>query len=362
VKISPVVRANLSWWFHFLPIWNRSLKIQSDSNRRRFAFTSDASDIACGGAITDQALVHLWSPHQHSWHINIKELWSVYRYLYSWSPEFSRATIMIGCDNLTVVAWLNNGCAHSPLAMKFLRKIFWLCAKFDFHLMALWIPTKTNTMADAISRLNFACFHLCSGIPPSGVSGIALSPPHPSPSLLSPHANSSEFRNLLKWLRTSSLPKQETSYWPLMHDPCNNLEWPHGRFLFGFALPTPTTPDPLLNESLSASPPSYTSRVTPPPPSSLTWPVSLPSMPPWVFRLVSRDWNAPCFTSFDKDYVASLFQLKAPRRASIFPCSANFCAPWTCQMAATWLSGQPSWLVLFLPPCIQPCSKKCSGP
>jgi hypothetical protein len=56
------------------------------------------------------------------------------------------------------------------------------------------------------------------------------------------YANSSEFRNLLKWLRMSSLTKQETSYWLLMHDPCNILEWPHGRFLFGFALPTPTTP------------------------------------------------------------------------------------------------------------------------
>jgi hypothetical protein len=70
-------------------------------------------------------------------------------------------------------------------------------------------------------------------------------------------------------------------------------------------------------------------------------------MPPWVFRLVSQDWNAPCFTSFDKDYVPSLLQLEAPRRASIFPCSANFSAPWTCQMAATWLSGQPSWLGSF---------------
>jgi hypothetical protein len=95
VKISPVVRANLFWWFCFLPIWNGSLKIQSDSNRRRFAFTSDTSDIACGGATTDQALVHLCSPHQHSWPINVKELWSVYQCLHSWSPEFSGATVMI---------------------------------------------------------------------------------------------------------------------------------------------------------------------------------------------------------------------------------------------------------------------------
>jgi hypothetical protein len=49
----------------------------------------------------------------------------------------------------------------------------------------------------------------------------------------------------------SSLPKQETSYWPLMHDPRNILEWPHGRFLFSFALPTPTTPGTPPSWSLS---------------------------------------------------------------------------------------------------------------
>jgi hypothetical protein len=111
MKISPAMQTDFSWWFLFLPIWNGSLKIQSDSDCRRFAFMFDASDIACGGATTDRALVHLWSPCQHSWHINVKELWSVYWCLHSWSPEFSGATVMIGCDNLTVVAWPNNGCA-----------------------------------------------------------------------------------------------------------------------------------------------------------------------------------------------------------------------------------------------------------
>jgi hypothetical protein len=78
VKISPSVLANLSWWSCFLPVWNGSLKIQLDSDHHRFAFTSDASDTACGDVSTDRALVHIWSPQQRSWHINIKELWSVY--------------------------------------------------------------------------------------------------------------------------------------------------------------------------------------------------------------------------------------------------------------------------------------------
>jgi hypothetical protein len=92
------------------------------------------------------------------------------------------------------------------------------------------------------------------------------------------YANSSEFRNLLKWLRTSSLPKQETSYWPLMHDPCNLLEWPHGRFLFSFALPMPMIPETPPSWSLSGSLHSCTPRDMPLLPSSHTWPESLPSM------------------------------------------------------------------------------------
>jgi hypothetical protein len=96
---------------------------------------------------------------------------SVYWCLRSWSPKFRGATIMIRCDNQAMMAWLNNGCTRSPLAMKFLRKIFWLRAKFDFHLVDSWIPTEANTMADAISGLDFARFLSCSGIPLSGISG-----------------------------------------------------------------------------------------------------------------------------------------------------------------------------------------------
>jgi hypothetical protein len=83
------------------------------------------------------------------------------------------------------------------------------------------------------------------------------------------YANSLEFRNLLKWLRMSSLPKQETSYWPLMHDPHNVLEWPHERFLFSFALPMPMIPGTPPSWSLSSSLHSCTPRDMLLPPSCI---------------------------------------------------------------------------------------------
>jgi hypothetical protein len=78
-----------------------------------------------------------------------------------------------------------------------------------------------------------------------------------------------------------------------MHDPCNVLEWLHGRFLFGFALPMPMIPGTPPSWSLSGLLYSCTPRDMLLPPSLHTWPESFSSMPPWVFRLISRNWNAP---------------------------------------------------------------------
>lgn len=349
IFISPEVRADLVWWRKFLPIWNGRARLAPDFSRRRVAFSSDASNIACGGVLVDRALVHGWTPKQAGWHINIKELWSVYHCLRSWSRDFRGATAVVGCDNLVTVAWINNGCARSPLAMKILRKIFWLRAKFDINLVASWIPTDVNLVADAASRLDLTLLVSSSGIFGDGISFSGIFPdffpPLPSPSTI--FINSSEFRMLLKWLKTSSLPKHETSYWPLMHNPRNVLEWPHGKFLFGFALPMGTSPEFLPKSSLSGSPHSSIWKGMRFQQFAPTLPPCPPSMPPWVFRLVSRDWNAPRFTSFDKDYVASLLRQEDPKKEFPFPCCGNSGTPWTFQTASNWLSGQPSRLVSF---------------
>jgi hypothetical protein len=338
ITITNSMRADLKWWHQFLPIWNGLMKMRPDAGRRRFAFTSDASNAACGGASQDCAIVRPWAPSQASWHINVKELWSVYHCLRLWSPKFLGATVVVGCDNQVVVSWLNNGCARSPLAMKILRKIFWICAKFDVRLFASWIPTDVNSVSDAASRLDFPGL-----LRATGFSLVSPSRADPLSSILSSPsgylANCSEFRNLLRLLKTSSLPKQERSYWPLMHDPHNVLESPHGKYLFGFALPMDTTPESLLRSSSFALPRSCSREDTPSPRSSPTSPPSLPSMPPWVFRLVSRDWNAPRFSFYDKAYVDSLLRLEVPGKDFPFPSCGISGNLSTFPTGESWLSG-----------------------
>jgi hypothetical protein len=123
--------------------------------------------------------------------------------------------------------------------MKIIRKIFWICAKFDIQLFASWIPTDINVVADAASRLDFALVAQLSGIniPWFSVKNFSSSlVPLASSARISPFS-SPVFSQLIMTLWTSSLPRQEKSYWPLMQSLPNVLDGLRGKFLFGFAMP-----------------------------------------------------------------------------------------------------------------------------
>lgn len=362
VVITPAIRADLLWWKRFLPIWNGNAYMHPSFARPRFSFTSDASNIACAGSSVDSVISHIWSPKQVNWHINIKELWSVYHCLRCWSHKLRGATVIVGVDNSTAVAWINNGTARSPIAMKILRKIFWIRAKFDIQLFASWISTDVNTVADAASRLDFARVHKYSGIPVPWSSVRNFSPGHipfSTSFLSSDSTNSLEFRTLLNVLKTSSLPNQERSYWPLMQDPRNVLELPHGKLLFGFALPMGMTHEDLRNNYLSGTPRGSTSNPMPTQQFPRISQHSLRFLPPWVFRLISRDWNAPRCFYLNREYVASLLRQEDPKKELPSECYKNSEIPWMSEIPSISHSGVQS-LSDFSLSCVLPTS--CQNP
>jgi hypothetical protein len=110
------------------------------------------------------AYCHIWTKSQSNWHINIKELWSVYQGLLLWKPYLTGSNVAVAVDNSVVVSWLNSGTARSPQAMKILRKIFWLLTGCDAALRASWLSSSDNAAADAVSRLDFQLLYQHTGI------------------------------------------------------------------------------------------------------------------------------------------------------------------------------------------------------
>ena len=62
------------------------------------------------------------------------------------------------CDNQAVVACLSSGTCKSSPVMSLLRKLFLVCAKHNFHVVAYHVPGKSNSIADALSHYNMQVF------------------------------------------------------------------------------------------------------------------------------------------------------------------------------------------------------------
>ena len=85
-------------------------------------------------------------------HINSKEILAVFFAVCRWAPAWSNKRIYIQSDNITSVATINRGTSKDPFVMSCLRTLFWLSAKYNFHITSKYIPGLINTVADKISR------------------------------------------------------------------------------------------------------------------------------------------------------------------------------------------------------------------
>ena len=53
---------------------------------------------------------------------------------------------------------VQKGTCRNPLIMDLVRKLFFICALFAFEVSCVYINTKSNDVADSLSRLQFDRF------------------------------------------------------------------------------------------------------------------------------------------------------------------------------------------------------------
>ncbi|XP_063623109.1 uncharacterized protein LOC134795207 [Cydia splendana] len=143
------VKADLMWWLHHCRTPS-PIHLPPPSH----FLTTDASDLAWGAQLDDQALTGFWTKSEQTLHCNQKEMLAVQRVLEGHCQYLSNSTVLVQCDNKTVLAYLRNqgGTKSNPL-LELTFQIFCILEQYHIHLNLVHIPGKYNSHADHLSRL-----------------------------------------------------------------------------------------------------------------------------------------------------------------------------------------------------------------
>ena len=152
VSWSPLCREDLLWWARVAQLRERvslSLPVPDVS------FFSDASDVGWGVLVGEHHASGLWSPHQMTLSINLRELLAVQCGLKALEHLLVDLSVALFCDNTTTVAYLRrSGGTFSSTLNATAREILLWAEDRHIRLLPQFIMDSSNVTADALSRPN----------------------------------------------------------------------------------------------------------------------------------------------------------------------------------------------------------------
>lgn len=92
--------------------------------------------------------------------MTVLELFPVIVAIQIWKMQFSNSKILFYIDNMSVVNVVNTVTSRSLRVIKLVRKLVLTCLEFNILIKAKHIPSKSNSIADAISRSQWGKFRL----------------------------------------------------------------------------------------------------------------------------------------------------------------------------------------------------------
>ena len=165
-RLSSQFHADILWWKKFLVTFNgRSMMLDF---RQPVYAQADASFLGFGAVCSDDWFAGSWSKclvsdfHNsrlysahcsHAGHaidpslrsnINYLELFPILVAFRRWSPQWLDKRVIVETDNTQAMAVINNGTCRNPIAMSWLREIFWISVQHNFHFTSRHLPGKLN--------------------------------------------------------------------------------------------------------------------------------------------------------------------------------------------------------------------------
>lgn len=168
ISLNSSCRNKLSLWIKFLKQWNGLSFFYNDMVALHVdicLFTDAAPSVGFGGFYQGRWFASTWPPQlselpQPLASSALFELYLLVIAAYLWGKEWSASSIVVHCDNESMVHCINKDRSHSPALMPFVRRLIWTSACDQFILTAKHALGAKNQIADALSRLAFQKFRM----------------------------------------------------------------------------------------------------------------------------------------------------------------------------------------------------------
>jgi len=165
-RIPTDLRRDLIWWHDLLPQWN-GVCFFDTKIRDVVSLYTDASGVGLGGyfmpgsglfkpnmiPLSNAFSIPFTRSTDASFDINIYEMEAIKFALRTWGPIWASSKVMVFTDSKSSELGLIKQTLRSP-ANAPLRETLLLATAYDIILEPAWIQDSTNTLADALSRLD----------------------------------------------------------------------------------------------------------------------------------------------------------------------------------------------------------------
>ena len=150
IRLNREFRSDLMWWDTFAAAWNGISFLLPPPHLQ---MASDASGSWGCGAWHGHSWFQLqWDTRSAHLSIVVKELLPIILACSVWGTTWGSHQVICHCDNQAVVACLRSRTSRVTHIMHMLRTLAFIEASFSFCLTPQYIDTKSNHLADDLSR------------------------------------------------------------------------------------------------------------------------------------------------------------------------------------------------------------------
>ena len=166
LKVKPELKADLEMWKQFLtnekifarPFFDFAKNIHYVPQN---FYTDASSKKGCGGICGENWFIVQWEEDfltKYNPSINYLELYALTIGIISWIKVYQNGYVTLYCDNQSVIHMVNKSSSKCPHCMVLIRIITLHCMIYNVKIKIDYVPSKSNTYADYLSRLKYKEF------------------------------------------------------------------------------------------------------------------------------------------------------------------------------------------------------------